>query len=203
MNIDVRVDSSGLNKWLGFLAQDQIPYACARTLTTLAQDAQAEVRRQLPRRFTVRNTFVEKGVRIKAATKANLQSEVFANTEGTFSLDFMLLQEEGGAKRPRGRSLAIPVGAKRSKRDIVTQANRPRAALSKKGVFISHQDTAETVHLSPGIYKRVGKRRLSLQFDLEPRADVKPRWDFVHTVLGVAERRGPRLLSLAIQGALK
>lgn len=203
MNIDVRVDSSGLNKWLGFLAQDLIPYACARTLTMLAQDAQAEVRRELPRRFTIRNTFVEKGVKIKPASKSNLQSEVYAQMEGAFSLDFMLLQEEGGTKRPRGQNLAIPVDAKRSKRDIVTQANRPKALLRKKGYFISHQSTAQTAHLFPGVYKRMADHRLSLLFDLEPRASVPSRWDFVPTVLKVAQERLPRLLSLSVQDALK
>src|SRR5260370_40269244 len=57
-------------------ANRQIPFALARALTRTAQDAQSDVRSDLPRRFTIRNTWVSRSIRITPATKAKPEAIV-------------------------------------------------------------------------------------------------------------------------------
>lgn len=118
--IQVKVNADLVNRRLTDLEQKQLPFATARALTWLAMDVQKEERRELPRRFTIRNTWVAKGIRIKPAKKTRLVAEVYSRD------DFMERQEEGGTKRPKqGQHLAVPVDARRNKRGIITKANRP------------------------------------------------------------------------------
>ena len=56
---------------------EQTRFAAAVALTRTAQDAQKEVRRQLPSRFTIRTGWVAKGIRVKMARKNNLESVVW------------------------------------------------------------------------------------------------------------------------------
>jgi len=113
---------------------DQYPFAAAVALTRTAQDAQAEVRAGLPRRFTIRNRWVSQGIRIVPATKRRLESWVGSRD------DFMALQETGGIKRPRGEHLAVPTEkVRRRKRGLISKAQRPRRVLQKPKVFLCSQ----------------------------------------------------------------
>lgn len=186
--IQFTVDTKGADRWLTTFGSRHVPYAAARALTKTAQDAQAEVRRQLPRRFTIRNTFVEKGVRIKPARYRDnpIQATVWDKD------DFMRKQEDGGTHKPKsGRNLAIPTWkARRNKKDIITKANRPRQLLNKKYYFkITENTPNRQAHgFEPGVYKRTGKGKFTKLFSFAPSAKLEKRFDFVDTVLRTAER---------------
>jgi len=123
------------------LEQDQkdVRFASALMLTRTAQDSQAEIKRQLPRRFEIRNRAVVDGIRIQAATKSKLVASV-----GSID-DFMALQEEGGTKQSRrGKSLAVPDtrrdltrrepgSIRRTSRGSVTSGTSPQGMLKKAG----------------------------------------------------------------------
>jgi hypothetical protein len=79
-----------------------LPYATAVALTRTAKRAQTKIRRNLPRRFIIRKKWVGKGVQIKPATKKRHVAVIFSRDE------FMVRQEEGGIKRPKGRHIAVP-----------------------------------------------------------------------------------------------
>jgi hypothetical protein len=97
--------------------EKHIPYILARTLTNTAVGAEMAVRATLPGKFTLRNTFTEKGIRFKAAQKnaAIVQAEVFTDTANRRSgaPDYLGRQETGGEKCPvNGRMhIAIPMPA--------------------------------------------------------------------------------------------
>jgi hypothetical protein len=188
LTVDVSVDVSKLQACFR-----QFPFASALALTRTAQDAQLEERRELPRRFTIRNNWVSQGIRIKTASKADLQAVVFQRD------DFMQLQETGGTKTPRGRSLAIPESVRTNKKGIVTRGQRPRALLSKPGVFIA------TIGAIRGIWQRPTRRRvpLKLLYVLKSSVAVRPRFEFVETATRVVFQRFARQFELAFDRAIK
>lgn len=132
LEVELLIDIEGLSDELG-LSHRRVEFAAAKTLTRLAVDSQEQVRRELPRRFEIRNKGVAQGIRIKPATRKDLSAAVGSIDE------FMVLQETGGTKRSRsGQSLAVPdsrrePGAiKRSRRGAVTKATSPAGLLGQK-----------------------------------------------------------------------
>lgn len=88
-----------LPKRLGKFGKN-LRFAGVLTLTWTAQDGQKEVRKDLNREFELRNTFTEKGIRIKPATKQRLESEVFTK-------DWFIAQHDPGDKRVKPRSTPL------------------------------------------------------------------------------------------------
>lgn len=177
---------------------NQIPFAMALALTRTSQDAQLEVRRGLRARFTIRNNWVERGILYKQARKDNLVASVFSRD------DYMVLQEKGGAKRPRGSSVAVPMDVRTNKKGIVTKANRPRPLIAKPDVFVA------TISGVKGVWQRLGARTrkktgrsLKLLYVFKPVVTVAARFGFADTVRRVAKERFPRQLGLAIREALR
>ena len=126
IRVEVKVDTSKIQN----LITSQIPFAVALSLTKVAQDAQQEIRRQLPQRFTIRNNFVSSGIRIIPATKTSLESAVFSKD------DFVTLQEVGGLRRPvAGSHIAVPEAVHTNKPGIISHSNRPRQLLEKPRTF--------------------------------------------------------------------
>ncbi|MBF0171465.1 MAG: hypothetical protein HQK87_10345, partial [Nitrospinae bacterium] len=70
--------------------EKQLRFAAAQALTRTAQDAQEEVKRQLPERFTIRTGWLARGIRIRPASRNNLKASVLVKDA------FMALQETGG-----------------------------------------------------------------------------------------------------------
>ncbi len=227
MRIELSHDSTFLSALMNRLPE-QLPYATALALTRTAQDAQAEIKRGLPRRFKLRNRWVEQGIRVKAARKGPAPEAVVHSRDG-----FMFLQEVGGTKLPHGRALAIPgheqpdYVAGRS----IRKANRPRALLAKPAHFV-----APLRHGSKqlGIFQRMGRKRtrptkynkvtwrkagrsggrygvarerqpIRLHYILSARASVEARFEFKATVHLVARRnigfRFREALAEALAGA--
>ncbi|ABF42188.1 hypothetical protein Acid345_3187 [Candidatus Koribacter versatilis Ellin345] len=203
----VAVKLEGLEQVQGELrdvAENQIPFATALTLTRVAQDAQKVVQSDvLPAKFTLRQpSFLKKGVRVTAATKQNLFSVVEDIDK------FMQLQEEGGTKLPFGKYLAIPIvgGARRSQRALIATSDMP-SALMANGAWIEWTNggrvgvmfirKVKQARRSSRKDKATGERQVKAgpqyaqitpMYVLVPRATVKARYQFVHNVLDVVSR---------------
>lgn len=158
-------------------AREQVPFATAVALTRTAQDARAEVVRNLPEHFTIRGRRVEQGVRIVPASKKdwpNPTAQVGTKDE------FMALQVTGGTKRPKrgARHVSVPtrlVEARRTGTGSVPSSLKPRQLRERPDVFVSGQ----------AIRRRLGKRSkgallnlggLGTFYNLVPEAKIKPRW---------------------------
>lgn len=139
MIVSVKAETANALRWLDGIHRRQIPFATALALTRTAQTVQSEVRRQLPQRFTIRSNFVAQAIRVRPATKETLTAQVLIPTdqEGYRRIaDAMEMQEFGGPKKPiEGRSIAIPVEVRKTKRGIVPRAVRPRALMHTPRVF--------------------------------------------------------------------
>jgi hypothetical protein len=175
------------------IADKQIPFATALALTRTAQDAQAEIRRQMPQRFTVRNNWIQKGVIIRKATKQDLAALVIDRD------DFMTIQETGGTKTPRGRSVAVPQAVRVNKRGIVPRTQRPSALVGKPNIFRA------VIRGVDGLWQRVGPkgRGIKLLYVLKPSVPIKPRFGFFETVRGVAVDRFTTQFELAFAHAVR
>ncbi len=166
--------------------RDQLPFAIAVTLTRTAQAAQREVRDELlEERFTLRNRWVQGGIRIRAARKRHLEAAVFSRD------DFMTLHETGGVKRPRGGGfVAVPQQAvPRTGRGLIRRRARPRAldVGGDRAFFAELEDSGK-----PAIFALVGRGRAArprLFYVLEDEVEIEARFGFVPRVLRVARTK--------------
>lgn len=204
MNIDFHLDHSELSLFFRDLAANQLPFAAARALTWTGQDAQKEVKRQLPQRFELRNNWTEKGIRIKPAKKNLMEASVFTKD------DWMFLQEEGGIKVPSGKRLAIPSDEWRregGQRGVIKGKNRPKALINamKKSNSGTRAFIATMPDGTEGIFKRRSGQRLPLDmlYVLIPDAHVGERFAFEETVVTTARERLSRNFSISLADALK
>jgi hypothetical protein len=176
----------------------QLPFARAQLLNQLANAAQAETRKHVEARFTLRRRdFVLRTIYRKPgedfATKAVGLAAVRINEER----DFLAKFEEGGIKRPReGRSVAIPVDARRNKSDIVTPANRPRAILQRP----------RFTRTETRIVQRVGRGKAARQrvwYVLKRFVRIPARLGMVDAARRSTARDFDRLAAAAIDQALR
>ena len=170
VELDTKSPQARFNRVMGQLPK-QIRYASAVALTKTAQDAQKEVRRQLPTRFIMRSKWVPKGIRTKMATKNSLESKVRVID------DFMALQEIGG-----DGETSVPIGA-RPKPTSRTPPNKwPGALLKKPKHFIGPIESgSDEMVLWRRRYKKKS-RPLKLMYVFEDRVKIKPRFKFMETV---------------------
>lgn len=196
--LKVETNAGRVAKQFGSLADKQIPFATARALTWTAQDGQREVRRELPHHFVLRNRFLEQSVGITAATKLKWTSVVGFRTSSNRSTDFMNLQQDGGLKTPKRRVIAVPVNARRNKKQLIPKGQKPKAVLKKKNTFIGEPNGRML-----GIYQRQGHHKLTMLYRLIPAADIKQRLGMDKTVDRVVKQRFERLFNLSLDMALR
>lgn len=122
----------------------EAPFILAKALTKTAQVAQMAVRGNLPRDFTIRNQAVVRGIRIRPATKANLEAAV-----GTVDA-FLVQHETGGTKLPRAHStLAIP-DARRPSGSIRRRAQGSIASGTRPAALLATNRPQPSKRRSPG-----------------------------------------------------
>ena len=145
----------------------QLRFSVAKALTDTAKDVQAEVRKNMPQRFTLRRQWVVQGIRFEKATKETLTATIYSRDK------FMGLQELGGPKSPLRQYLAIPTRAvRRTPKDIIKAADKPK----------NLGDKAHVVEVEGHKYLALKKPRkgrsgneLRLLYLLVPRAQIKER----------------------------
>lgn len=186
--------------------RDQLPFATALALTRTAQEAQEAERDEIPRRFETRGTYLERGVRIKAATKRAPQAAVFWRAPGGAArrsfADTLARHETGGVKAPRGRALAIPVAEpRRTKGGKIRKAALPAALLKRKRTFVAPFNRGADA----GIFQRVGKRRYPIRLLYHLTSEtvrIRERWEFVDTARELARREYPKQFGKAFAKAI-
>lgn len=107
-------------------------FAVAKTLTNLAQEAQAKVRADMgkPGKLIIRRPWVVNGIRIKTAARDRLEAAIYSLDSGG-RRGFMTRQEFGGVKTPEGgKHVAIPLkGVRPNARSIIPQYMKPKSLL--------------------------------------------------------------------------
>ena len=131
MEIRVKLDSRGLKRFNDAM-KDQFPFATARALTVTAGQAKDEVIKQLPKYFTIRNTFTKRGIMSERAEKKDWPNS--KATVGSIS-PYMVVQEEGGAKSPAGKAFSIPKGIRRKETSLVPRSKWPGKILPSESTI--------------------------------------------------------------------
>lgn len=176
------------------LKSKQLPFATSLALNLTLKDAQDQVRKDLPRRFKLRRPWVSRGVQVKPSSKTKPWGVIMQRDS------FMALHEAGGRKRPKGRMLAVPVGAlqRRAKTRVLPRGQRPAGQLKKKNVY-----RGETKKGIPAIIKRgTARKRTEVLFLLLPSARIEPQFRFVPTVNKVVRKRWEKNFGKAMARAI-
>jgi hypothetical protein len=216
MQISFEHDIAKVLPKLDAIGQKQLPFAIARALTQTTKEAQAAVRADMPRKFTIRRQWVVQGIRIIPATKANLTAILYTKDP------FMERQEGGGVKtgKPgggnftsnnlpsktgfpvrgvgRGR-VAVPTqNVLRSKRDIIRRSELP-AGLGSKAFVIAGNAGTQLLARRFAKGKRAG---LQVLYVLKGQTFVKPRLELREIGSRVAKQRFPEIFARSIADAI-
>jgi hypothetical protein len=209
MSVTIRIDIKDVASKLDALATSQLPFATARAITQTGLDFQKAEQARLAQQFTLRRAdFVQKqGVKLIGgiATKAKPSITFGVDPKASFLDKF----ERGDQKTPTaGQFLALPTDVRKSKRDLITASNRPRALISRLGavtgaggVFVLREQRGK---LPPGIYQRVGRggRNLKLLFAFETEAKTPPVLDFLSTFQRIVDQRWTINFNAALADAI-
>ncbi|MDI9240750.1 hypothetical protein QLQ15_17745 [Lysobacter sp. LF1] len=133
MRVDVETNADVIAASFGVLASDQIPFASAQALTSLAFDGQRASKLELAQALTLRNRFSQAGIQVNRAEKGNWpnqQAEVGIDPRRSYLVDHVV-----GASREGGRhGRAILADERlRNARGRVAKKDRPRALLRWAG----------------------------------------------------------------------
>ena len=220
--ISVSVNTSEVSRFMRTVFRDQVPFATSLAINQTTKGIQAEQRKGMRERFTIRRAYVLQGVKVRQfSTKRNLEAIVEISPTRKFLFKF----EEGGTVRPRGTSFAVPGGVRRTKTGVVTRAQRPKAlglTLHGKGplaeVFRGKRRTflIRRPDGTGAIFQRLGRRggkraprgkrregRLRLLFSFTPKAEIEPTLDFVLTARTVMRENFARNFEAAFDRAVR
>lgn len=131
MDLTIKIDSAGLINRL-HAVERQVPFALALGTNRTIEEVQAAIQKHEYETYTIRRPWVVQGIKIDnsdRATKDNPRAIVHLDPERAFMSKF----QEGTIKLPMGKSIAIPIAAKRSKSDLIQKGQRPRAFGFTKG----------------------------------------------------------------------
>lgn len=129
-----------LERSIRYAADEQIPFATAKTLTQLARIGRDASRARLPRVFTMRSRGLPKGIDFQRAEKRDWpRQRAYVGLKPWAG--FLALHERGGVKRgERGHRIAVPTRiVKRTGRGAVVKSQRPSSILRRKGGRIDEQ----------------------------------------------------------------
>lgn len=169
--MDVSIDISDFVANIDQAQAKDIPFATAKTLTRVAQDAQIEVKREIGKKFTLRNTWTQLGVKITPAEKLSwpITAEVYTDTGNASAPDYLTGQEDGLMKVPHNgnQHIAIPTKYLRARfPGAIPPPVRPRNLLpadasenvTYKGRFDGPSSGARFQRLSGRKLKQLGSR---------------------------------------------
>jgi hypothetical protein len=145
-----------------------------KALNRTADKAASGVRADLPQRFTMRNQWTKKGIRVDRASSDELEARVY-------SVDsYMVKQQQGETWKPEGH-VAIPKAVRPSARSLIPRSMFPKELRGRKDVF--RFDFSQNPSWKPyphdGIFQRVmNGKRLRLLYLLKDEKKTKPVWHF-------------------------
>ena len=191
--VDVEQSIQQFTKQYGNLVDKQLPFAMAKATNDAALYAIKELRRTLDTYFTIRNSWVAKGIRrFTKATKKDPRSEV-----GTLD-DYMRRQAEGGLKKPlHQQSVAIPIGARSPQSKITTRSKWPGVMLRRSTYHMGESPNGPTV-----VYQPKRSMKPQVMWLLRPFARVPAIWPFDVLVAEAATSKWPEAMVKALQYAI-
>lgn len=180
ISLNVEVETEGVLKLLVGLSRDQIPYATSQALNSTIFDVRKQIVGETwARAFKVRNArYPSAAFRVTKASKRELHATLYDKLQRTS----LPLHAEGGIKRPRGRSLAIPT-------EKIKRTGSGKIPAGKKPRTLPNSFVGNPFGKGRGIWqkdKRTG--RMQLMYDLEVLARIRKRFNFYQDAERVVDR---------------
>lgn len=178
---DVTSNVKRFTRYLNDAQKKQIPYATALALTRTAQAAQKDIQEAMPETFAVTRKWWLKqqptGIKIKRATKAELQADVFTRAY------FAFLQEEGGIKIPfKSRGILVPTALTPKYGRRAGGASKVMAGkkVLRQGGKANGDPIITTQSGTRGVFRRKGKKRTPVEmlYSYIPRAHIRAHMQF-------------------------
>lgn len=157
--MEITVDTRDLIKGLNDFEQRQVPFALSNTLNDVAKLFQYRQREHMGSIFTVRRKqWVDNNVKItNFAKKGDLRAAVQIQSPGGGNRSDILAKfEDQTTKAPKsGRSIAVPVEAKRNASDIIPKGQRPRSFNFKQigGAGMAKSTRGMTKRMTGGVLR--------------------------------------------------
>lgn len=194
----VSVDPKPLLKQLDRLTRDHVPFAMSKALTMTAKDGQETLKKMLPTKFTIRNNWTAKGIRITPARKAdglrNMASEV--GSKDWFMADQM--GKDQNTRHPKAKFLFVPKRARPSKTANIPKRNKPRQLFDRVSTIVSKSKFGGGIL----VYSRTNLG-LRLMYAGQKQQVVKPRLDMADEINTIAKQRLEPNFKRAMDYALK
>ena len=184
MHINMKSNISTVSKAIDAFGKRQMPFATSQALNSTAFAVRKQiVERTYPQSFTVRNKrFASTMFRVGKANKRKLVATVFDR----LGRDYMVDQAEGGTKRPRGNSIAIPTrNVKRLASGKVSKAKQPRNLLNGNAYKTKLRNGQEVIAQETG---RGATRKQKVLYILEQSATIPKRFRFYEDGQRIAQR---------------
>lgn len=182
------------------LRRDQVPFATATAVNTLAREARERETQGIFERFKVRRP----GRLAKSTAVTSYAKKAQLNPSATVTVrDTFLVQHEQGGTRRRGdvyRSMPQPIRATERRVGVLHGRTTPGAVLrSDRKAFVARTRSGKF-----GVFRRIGKRRLPIELIYSYEREVKlPKLlKFGATVQGVAVREWERVFGASLAAAL-
>jgi len=186
----VKVDVSefeALAAWYDYVARRQIPFALSLAVNYTAADAQARLREELPEHFTVRSTWVAKGIRISKLNKKgdDPTAEIWTKDK------YMERQVFGGLKTDEtsGEYVGVPIMARRPKTQRTTRGRWPGALAAQRNKYGLSRIDGGTSDGALGLWRYRKNKTPRLYWILKQSVFVRARWPFFETVHEVVDDR--------------
>ncbi len=197
--ISIRQDLAALEQHLTRIEREQLPFAAAKALTSVAWSAAKHLKLNLPKWIDRPTPFTLRAFRVRRATKRRQVSSVYI---AEIQDDYLRWQIEGGTRTPKGAAIPVPGRAlKRNKYGNMPRRGGSRAlsAASRKNTFVGVAGRSQTA----GIWQRTGGKRnpgLRLLVAFRPTASYRAgRIPYRRAVLATVDR----LIGPALDDALR
>jgi len=167
LNLDLTADVTGASLFLNRLRSGRAAKAIAEALNKTAMSARDAVRKDMPRRFTIRRPWVLQGIGIRLARSGSLEAAVFSRDE------FMREQEFGGI-RHGSKARSIPMGRIRDlhRKTVIPKAMRPQTLMGKRSTF----------YRNGLLFERKGKNHIELLYQFRKQTKIPQRFGMEETV---------------------
>jgi len=206
--VQVLMDDHGLGMFLDDVRKNAIRRSLAGAINGVIGDIRKAEVKALPRYFTIRNRYTERGIRFDRAKKTDRDpsGSVFAAADhggrvGVGVGSYLEGQIEGETKHARkGRYVAIPIKARDTPTRKTTPARWPGRILSRKRAFTINFKNGDI-----GVFVRVGRRRnsrMDLWWIMRPAVNIKARFPFYLIGQKVAAKVYPRHMHDALSHEL-
>lgn len=169
MTVRVETNLRQLNRALTDLQRNELPFVAAQALTRGAARSVKKVRRELPKRYSIRKRGLLRGWQSRAAKKQHYpRLEAWVGSKDELWVD----HEFGKVRRARrGRSIAVPtriMHKRRTKGGRIRAPWRPRTLFEKQKAFKTKQaGGSRQIRL-----RRAQFKRLRIAYHMVPRVRI-------------------------------